>query len=250
MRKHIGSFWMTCQSQKCLFLELFQVGLIQPSHFQPTVFLLEIFFLFFRALNAVLSAWQVWMHLMHFGVVNNNNSNKTEGRPRSFDLAAAIAFWWKPWQLDLAWSFQGSLPLGVGVTGRHLVQDAGASTSSTPSIPETRRGLEWKVLLLALALLLNYTSKHVVKSFSTELYNAASGGLTPRAPHLLEWASLGKPTPSGDHGRICTASCKRLSGPQLRTHPPIPPRDSQVSTCRSQPGGAGGVGDHPPRGQR
>lgn len=35
---------------------------------------------------------------MHFGVVINNNniSNETEGRLRSFDLAAAVAFGWKP----------------------------------------------------------------------------------------------------------------------------------------------------------
>lgn len=76
------------------------MGLIQPSRFQPTVFLLEIFFSFFHAPNTVLSAWQVWMRLMHFGVVINNNnnniSNETEGRLRSFDLAAAVAFGWKP----------------------------------------------------------------------------------------------------------------------------------------------------------
>lgn len=163
------------------------------------------------------------------------------------------AFWWKPWRPDLAGRFQGPLPLGVGVAGRHLARDAGASTRSALNVPETRRGLERKVSLLALALLLNYTSKHVVKSFSTELYNAASGGLTPRVPHPLEWASLGKPAPSRDHRRIYTASCKSLGGPELCTHPPIPPRDPQVSTCQSQPRGAGevgGVGGHPPRGQR
>lgn len=50
----------------------------------------DFFFSFFHAPNAVLSAWQVWMHLMHFGVENNNNSNKTEGRLRSFDLSASF----------------------------------------------------------------------------------------------------------------------------------------------------------------
>lgn len=59
--------------------------------------------------------------------------------------------------------------------------------------------------LLALAFLLNYTSKHIVKSFSTELYKAASRRLTLHAPHTLKQGNLGKPAPSRDHRRIYTA---------------------------------------------
>lgn len=196
------------------------MGLIQPSRFQPTVFLLETFF-FFHAPNVVLSAWQIWMHLMHFGVVNNNNSNKTEGSLRSFVLSAV--FWWKPWWPDPSGHFQGSLPLLVGATGRHLAWDAGVSTRS---IPKTRRGVEWGTLFLALALILNCTLKHAVKSFGTQVYNAAFRGLTAHEPHPPGWASHGQPTPSSDHGRIYT-----LGNPKLCTHLPVPPRDPQLSTC-------------------
>lgn len=143
-------------------------------------------------------------------------------------LAYHQPFWWKPWWPDLFGHFQLSLSLHVGVTGRHLAWDAGVSTRS---ILKTRRGAEWRTLLLALALILNYTLKHTIKSFGTEVYNAVFGGLTPHSPQPLDWASHGKPTPSRDHGGIYTALCKRLGSPKLWTHLPVPPRDPQLSTC-------------------
>lgn len=62
--------------------------------------------------------------------------------------------------------------------------DAGASTRSMLIIPEARRGLKGNLFLLALAPLLNSSLKHTVKSFSTQLYNAAFRGQRP----LLERA--------------------------------------------------------------
>lgn len=87
-------------------------------------------------------------------------------------LAYHQPFWWKPWWPDTSGHFQVSLHLHVGVTGRYLACDAGVSTRF---IPKTLRGVEWGTLLLALALILNYTLKHPVKSFGTEVYNADFG---------------------------------------------------------------------------
>lgn len=47
------------------------------------------------------------MHLMHFGVVNNNDSNKTEARLKSFDLSTAAAFLMETLMAGPSWVFQG-----------------------------------------------------------------------------------------------------------------------------------------------
>lgn len=60
------------------------------------------------------------MHLMHFEVVNNNNtSDKTEGRLRSFDLAAAIVFLLEILMAGPGWVFPG-----VSASQRDCPQEA------------------------------------------------------------------------------------------------------------------------------
>lgn len=85
-------------------------------------------------------------------------------------LAYHPPFWWKPWWPDPSGHFQVSLPLHLGVTGRHPARDAGVTTRSVSKI---RRSVEWRTFLLALALILNYMLKDTEKCFGTGAYNAA-----------------------------------------------------------------------------
>lgn len=77
------------------------MGLIQPSRFQPTVFLLENFF-FPCSKRGTLSL----TGLDAFdGVVTNNNSNKSESSLRSFGLSAA--FWMESLMARPIWALPG-----------------------------------------------------------------------------------------------------------------------------------------------
>lgn len=107
----------------------------------------------------------------------------------------------------------------------------GLQELSTRSIPKTRRGVEWRILLLALALILNYTLKHTVKSFGTKVYNQPlecwlHTHLSPLTGPAV--ASLSQQGPRGD--LHCLG--QEAWHPNPWTHLPVPPRDLQLPACR------------------